>query len=297
MTDSHILTSRDGAVGVITIARPERFNSMDVTTARDFRRAGLQMARDADVRCVIIRGTGKIFCSGADLKFIRARAGEPDFSYLRGANGDEPEGWQPSDGYGDGFKEILEYLHSTISEIKRSPKPFVAAVNGVAAAGGFGIAMACDLVYMAESATLEWAYHKTGLTGAESSTFFLPRLVGLRTAMELVLLNPRLGAREAERIRLVNGVFPDATFDEDVLKIARQIAAGPAQAYGIAKQLVNHAAGVEQLDFHLDEELQQLARIADGAEFAEGMSAFFDKRPAEFGRADDGDADGGAAIR
>ena len=282
MSDSHIRTSLDGPVGIITIDRPERFNSMDVSTARDFRRAGLQLARDDRARCVIVRGTGKIFCSGADLKYIRARAGEPDFSYLRGANGDEPEGWQPSEGYGDGFKEILEYLHSTISGIKRAPKPFIAAVNGVAAAGGFGIAMACDLVYMAESATLEWAYHKTGLTGAESSTFFLPRLVGLRKALELVLLNPRLGARDAERMGLVTGVFADATFDEEIMKVARQLASGPTRAYGIAKQLVNHAAGVEQLDFHLDEELQQLARIADGPEFAEGIAAFFEKRQAVF---------------
>ena len=282
MAETHIRTAIEGAVGIITIDRPERFNSMDVTTARDFRRAGLQMARDERVRCVLIRGTGKIFCSGADLKYIRARAGDGDFSYLRGAKGDEPEGWQPSEAFGDGFKEILEYLHSTISEIKRAPKPFLAAVNGVAAAGGFGIAMACDLVYMAESATLEWAYHKTGLTGAESSTFFLPRLLGLRKAMELVLLNPRVDARQAQSLGLVNDVFPLASFDEDVMAIARRIAAGPARAYRIAKQLVNHAAGVEQLDFHLDEELQQLARIADGPEFAEGLAAFFEKRDAIF---------------
>ena len=282
MSETHIRIAIDGNVGVITIDRPDRFNSMDVATARDFRRAGLQLARDARVRCAVITGTGKIFCSGADLKYIRARAGEPDFSYLRGAAGDEPEGWQPSVAFGDGFKEILEYLHSTISEIKRAAKPFIAAVNGVAAAGGFGIAMACDLVYMTESATLEWAYHKTGLTGAESSTFFLPRLVGLRKAMELVLLNPRLTGEQARSLGLVNDVFPDGVFTERVMDVARQIAAGPTTAYGIAKQLVNHAAGVEQLDFHLDEELQQLARVADGSEFAEGLSAFFEKRQAVF---------------
>jgi 2-(1,2-epoxy-1,2-dihydrophenyl)acetyl-CoA isomerase len=282
MSETHIRTLVDAGVGTIIIDRPERFNSMDVATARDFRRAGLQMARDDRVRCVIIRGTGKIFCSGADLKYIRARAGEADFSYLRGANGDEPEGWQPSGAFGDGFKEILEYLHSTISEIKRAPKPFVAAINGVAAAGGFGIAMACDLAYMSESATLEWAYHKTGLTGAESSTFFLPRLIGLRRAMEIVLLNPRLAAAHALSLGLINGVFPDSALDVEVMRIARHIASGPATALGIAKQLVNRAAAVEQLDLHLDEELQQLARIADGAEFAEGLTAFFEKREAAF---------------
>ncbi len=106
-------------------------------------------------------------------------------------------------GYGEVFKQILEYIHSTISEIKRAPKPFVAAVDGIAAAGGFGIAMACDLVFASDRASFEWAYGKTGLTGAESSTFFLPRLLGLHRAMELVLLEsaPRRCAGPRNRAR------------------------------------------------------------------------------------------------
>jgi 2-(1,2-epoxy-1,2-dihydrophenyl)acetyl-CoA isomerase len=142
--------------------------------------------------------------------------------------------------------------------------------------------MACDLVYASESAAFEWAYHKTGLTGAESSTFFLPRLVGLRKAMELVLLNPRLSAREALAAGLITGVFPDASFQQDVLAVAHRLAAGPTRAYGVAKALLNQAAGVEQLDFHLDRELSELARIADGEDFAEGLAAFFQKRGAQF---------------
>ena len=284
MTDSAspIVVTHDGAVGILTINRPERFNSMDVPTARDFRRAALRLAREPTVRCVVIRGIGKAFCSGADLKAIRSGSDREGFAYLRGADGELPPGAKSGEGFGDGFKEILEYLHSAISEIKRAPKPFIAAVHGVAAAGGFGIAMCCDLVYMAQSATLEWAYHKTGLTGAESSTFFLPRIVGLRKAMELVLLNPRLTADDARAHGLITGIFADATFDHDVLQVARRIAAGPTGAYGIAKTLVNHAAGVEQLDLHLDEELQQLARVADGVEFAEGLDAFFAKREPVF---------------
>lgn len=268
--------ARDGAVGIITIDRPGRFNSMDVATAQDFRKAGLQFARAEDVRCVVIRGVNGVFCSGADLKYIRERGDAEDFGYLH------PEGVAPEQGFGESFKQILEYLHSTISEIKRAPKPFIAAVDGVAAAGGFGIAMACDLVFASERATFEWAYHKTGLTGAESSTFFLPRLIGLRKAMELILLNPRLTARQAADLRLINDVFATERFDQQVLDIAARIAAGPTRAYAVAKGLINQAAGVDQLDYHLDEELRHLARIADGAEFAEGLTAFFGKRPPEF---------------
>ncbi len=272
--------TRDGAVGIITIDRRERFNSLDVRTAQDFRKAGLQFARDDAVRCVIIRGAGGVFCSGADLKYIRERGEARDFSYL------QPDAVEPQQSYGESFKQILEYLHSAISEIKRAPKPFIAAVEGIAAAGGFGLAMACDLVFAAEAAGFEWAYHKTALTGAESSTFFLPRLLGLRRAMELVLLNPRLSAHQAKAMGLITEVFPAETFDAEVMAVARRLADGPTRAYGIAKTLINQAAGVEQLDYHLDEELQHLARIADGKDFAEGLAAFFEKRAPSFNRQD-----------
>lgn len=273
---THIRVEIRDAVGVLTIDRRERFNSFDVETARDFRKAGLQLARDEAVRAVVLRGEGGVFCSGADLKYI-ARGGErSELSYLH------PDSCEVPEGYGEIFKQILEYLHSTISEIKRAPKPFVAAVDGMAAAGGFGIAMACDLVVASERASFEWAYPRTGLTGAESSTFFLPRLVGLRTALELVFLNPRLTAAEAREMRLINAVYPTETFDREVLDLAQKLAHGPTKAYAVAKSLIHQAAGVDRLDHHLDRELENLARIADGEDFAEGLESFLEKRAAVF---------------
>ena len=258
---THIVIGIEDAVGTITIDRRERFNSLDAETARDLRKAGLQMARDSSVRAVVLRGAGGVFCSGADLKDIR----------------------EASPSYGAAFKEILEYIHSTISEVRRAPKPFIAAVDGIAAAGGFGLAMSCDLVLASERAAFEWAYSKTGLTGAESSTFMLPRLIGLRRSLELLFLNPRIDAARALEIGLVTAVYPAADFDGEVQKIARQIADGPTEALGIAKELLNQAAGMDRLDLHLDRELEQLARIADRGNFAEGIDAFFEKRPARFG--------------
>ena len=258
---THIRIDVAGAVGTITIDRRERFNSLDVETARELRKAGLQMARDSAIRAVVLRGEGGVFCSGADLKDIRAA----------------------SPAYGAAFKEILEYIHSTISEIRRAPKPFIAAVDGIAAAGGFGLAMCCDLVVASDRASFEWAYTKTGLTGAESSTFMLPRLVGLRTAFELLFLNPRLTPQRALEIGLITAVYPAATFDADVAALAAQLALGPTEAMGIAKELINQAAGMDRLDVHLDRELQHLARIADGGDFAEGIDAFFGKRQPRFG--------------
>ena len=268
---THIRVDRAGRIGTITIDRPARFNSLDVETAQDFRRAGLQLARDPETRVVVLRGLPNMFCSGADLKFIRD--GDASLAYLtkRGATG-----------YGECFKQILEYIHSTISEIRRAPKPFVAAVDGIAAAGGFGIAMSCDLVIASSRASFEWAYGKTALTGAESTTFFLPRLIGFRRAMELMLLNPRLTAERALAYGLVTSVHSVETFDAAVQSAAERIAAGPSHAFAVAKELLNQSAGMDRLDDHLDRELQELARAADGDEVAEGIRAFFEKRDAHY---------------
>src|SRR3990172_6223564 len=223
----HILTERKGTVGIITLARPERFNGLDVKMARDLRKAALGYARDDAIRCVVLAGGEKAFCSGADLKYVRQWGVEEDMSYL------QPDRRDIEASHGACFKEILEYIHSTISEIRRAPKPFIAAVKGVAAAGGFGLAMSCDLVFASEDAGFEWAYSKTGLTGAESSTFFLPKLIGLRKAFEMVFLNPRLTAQEALKSGLISGVFSREIFDTEVGSIAEKLAEGPTQAYGI----------------------------------------------------------------
>ena len=286
---THIHLARSGGVAVITIDRPARFNSLDVQTAQDFRRAGLQCARDEAVRAVVLRGLPGMFCSGADLKFIRGGGDAADLGYLR----------PPADGrrFGESFKQILEYIHSTISEIRRAPKPFVAAVDGVAAAGGFGIAMSCDLVVASPRASFEWAYAKTGLSGAESSTFMLPRLVGLRRAMELMLLNTRLTSQQARDYGLVTAVFETDVFEQETMALAARLADGPRRAFAVAKELLNQSAGMDQLDAHLDRELQELVRVADGAEFAEGIAAFFEKRPPRFATAAGTEKTADSAVR
>jgi 2-(1,2-epoxy-1,2-dihydrophenyl)acetyl-CoA isomerase len=275
---THIDARVGDGIGHITIDRAERFNSLDVATARDLRKAGLAMARDDNARVVVLWGRPGMFCSGADLKYIRAGGEHEDLAYLT------PEARPTPEGAGERFKQILEYLHSTIAEIRRAPKPFIAAVDGVAAAGGFGLAMCCDLVYASDRATFEWAYGKTGLTGAESSTFMLPRLLGFHRAMELVLLNPRLDARRAVDIGLVNDLFAGDAFERSVMAVAGRLADGPPRAWSVAKNLISSAAGMERLDTHLDRELDQLTRIADGGEFAEGLDSFFEKRVARFSR-------------
>lgn len=268
----HIRVERDGRLGIITIDRPERHNSLDVQTAQDLRQAGLAMARDGAVGAVVIRGTGGIFCSGVDLKYVRQGGDASDLGYLRAGAGAAEEG------FGAVFKQTLEYLNSTISEIRRARKPFVAAVDGVAAAGGLGLALCCDLVVASERSHFEWAYGKTGLCGAESATFFLPRLVGLRRALDIALLGPRLEAAEALRMGLISRVLPTEGFDAGVRELGQRLANGPTASYGRLKELLERAVGGEWLEEHLDAEVQGLVASADGAEFSEGIARFFAAR-------------------
>jgi len=296
----HIHIEKNGGVGVLTIERPRRFNSLDVETAQDLRAAALQLARDETVRCVVLQGQPGCFCSGADLKYIREGGMPHELRYLQPAATESGRGQapplprsadrnsevgaglvpalSPPAKYGAIFKQILEYLHSTISEIRRAGKPFIAAVDGVAAAGGFGLAMCCDLVYASDQASFEWAYGRTGLSGAESTTFLLPRLIGLRHALELVLLNPRLDPWRARDLGLITAVHPRAELAASVAAVARELAAGPTAAWAAGKALLNRAAGMDRLDLHLDQELAALVRSADSPEFAAGLEAFFTRR-------------------
>jgi 2-(1,2-epoxy-1,2-dihydrophenyl)acetyl-CoA isomerase len=270
-----IRETRAGAVGVVTIDRPERFNALDVRTAQDLRRAALRMARDAAVHAVVVRGRPGVFCSGVDLRYVRAGGVRAELGYLA------PEARAPDAGPGAIFKQVLEYVNATIVEIRRAPKPVIAAVDGVAAAGGLGLALCCDLVLASERAAFEWAYAKTALSGAESATFLLPRLVGLRGALDLTLLSPRLDAGAALARGLVSEVLPADGFDDAVLDAARGLAEGPTDAYARMKRLLNRAAGMEGLEAHLSAEVEALVASADSPAFAEGLERFFARKPGD----------------
>lgn len=274
MTESAVRIERRDAVATIVLDRPERFNSLDVRTAQDLRRAGLALARDQKVRCVVLRGRPEVFCSGVDLKYVREGGRDEDLGYLVPADAGRAGSRSP----GAIFKQILEYVNSTLSEIRRAPKPFVAAVEGVAAAGGLGLALCCDLVLASERASFEWAYGKTGLSGAESATFLLPRLIGLRGALDLALLSPRLDAREAERRGLVSSVVGPEDFEVELQGLTERLAEAPTAALARQKRLLNRAAGMEGLDAHLDAEVEALVRSADSEEFALGLEGFFAAR-------------------
>ena len=276
LTGCHVEVDRKDSVATLTLVRPKSANSLDVETVRELRRAALGLARDEGVRVIVLAGVEGFFCTGADLKYVHAGGDTGELSYLA------PAAAGGTRSHGAVLKEIVEYLHSTIAEIVRAPKPVVAAVDGIAAAGGFGLAMACDLVVASERARFEWAYSRTALCGAEGLTFLLPRLVGLRRAVELATLGSRLDAHAAAALGLVTAVHPAASFPAEVERLCGRLETLP-RSWAMTKGLLHQAAGMDQLDRHLDQELEHLVRVADGDAFAEGLARFVSSRAPRVG--------------
>lgn len=271
-----IRCERQRRLGIITLDHPERRNALDVEMTRALRMAAIGLARDEEVGAILIRGAGQAFCSGVDLGYVH-RGGEPgELDYLLSRDPESEAAEAPArERYGASFKTMLEYLASTISEIRRAPKPVIAGVDGIAAAGGLGLALCCDLVVASRRSHFEWAYQKTGLSGAEGITFFLPRLVGLRRALDLALLAPRIDAERAYRMALVSEVLEDEGFEEELLALAHRLAEGPTAAYARTKALFEAAMAGEWLEEHLGQEIEKLVESAESERFASGLEGFF----------------------
>ena len=255
MSYETITVKRDGAVATLTLHRPEAFNSLSMTLGRDLFHAALEVDEDPGVRCVVLTGAGKAFCAGGDVKdFVEAL----------------PR-------IGAHIKELTTYLHGAISRLARSDKPVIVAVNGVAAGGGLSLALSGDLVLAAESARFTMAYSKIAATPDGSSSYFLPRLVGLRRAMELYFTNRVLGAREAEAWGLITRAVPDAELTSEVAKLAAELAGGPTRAFGAAKRLF-HQSTWESLETQMELESQAIAASGHTEDFRNGVTAFAQKK-------------------
>lgn len=247
-------------VAWITFKRPERFNALDPTMARELCDVANRCSSDRAVRAVVMTGSGEqSFCAGGDVSVFGERL--DDIEVL--------------------VKEMTTYLHTAVSRFARMRAPLVAAVNGVAAGAGFSLVTCCDLAIAAETATFTSAYTRIGLTPDGSSTHFLARLVGTRRAMELYLTNRVLSAAEALDWGLVNRVVPagQLTVEADVL--ARALAEGPTAAHGGVKALLQSAAS-ESLETQMELETRFIAGAGASADGQEGIRAFLEKRPARF---------------
>jgi 2-(1,2-epoxy-1,2-dihydrophenyl)acetyl-CoA isomerase len=245
---------RDG-VATLTLNRPDAYNALNLALARDVFHATLEADEDRAVRCIVLTGAGRAFCAGGDVK---------DFA-------EQPER------IGVFIKELTTYLHGAVSRLCRSMKPVVMAVNGVAAGGGMSLALSGDLVVAAESARFTMAYSRIAASPDGSSSYFLPRLIGLRRALELTFTNRTLSAREALDWGLVNRVHPDAEFAGAVAALAGELAQGPTLAFGRAKWLF-HQSTQESLETQMELEAQAIAQSGHTEDFRAGVAAFARKQ-------------------
>ncbi|MFC7233922.1 enoyl-CoA hydratase/isomerase family protein [Halosegnis marinus] len=259
MTDD-VRVERDGAVGRIVLDRPDANNAMDADTAEGLRAAAAELADDDACRCLVLTGVGPLFNTGADLTTLDGNASD-----------------------GTRLKSLAATLHEFVRLLATAPKPVVCGVNGVAAGGGIGPALAGDVVLMAASARFQFAYPAIGLSADGGSTYFLPRLVGLREAQRIAMRNEPVGAAEAAELGLVTETVPDDEFGEALAAEAERLADGPTRAYAETRDLLRtsfeHGLGEQ-----LSREADAISGLADTEDFAEGYGAFFgDDDPAFVG--------------
>lgn len=246
-------------VARITFNRPDAANALDLQMALDLMHASIQASEDRAVRAVLITGAGKMFSGGGDLKSFAAQ-------------GDALPGH---------LKEVTAYLHAAVSRFVRMDAPVIAAVNGAAGGAGMSLCLFADLVLAAESAKFTMAYTKAGLSPDGSSTYFLPRIVGVRRALELALTNRVLTAREAAEWGIVTRVVADSELATEADSLARQLAAGATRAYGAAKRLL-HSSFAESLETQMELEAQGIADAARTHDARQGIAAFIAKRKPDF---------------
>jgi 2-(1,2-epoxy-1,2-dihydrophenyl)acetyl-CoA isomerase len=251
-----ILFEIKDSIGFITLNRPDKLNSFNREMALLLQEK-LDECKAKEIRCVYINGAGKGFSAGQDL----AEVADPDAL---------------------GFDKILsEHYNPIITRIRKLEKPVVAAVNGVAAGAGANIALCCDIVVAAQSASFIQAFSKIGLIPDSSGTFFLPRLIGWQKASALMMTGDKIPASDAERIGMLYKVFPDETFSDESMKIAKTLAQMPTKGLAYTKHLLNVSTG-NNLEKQLEQEDTYQQKAAQTADYKEGLKAFLEKRHPSF---------------
>ncbi|MBI3149899.1 MAG: enoyl-CoA hydratase/isomerase family protein [Betaproteobacteria bacterium] len=258
-----ILLERHGALATLTLNRPESLNALDFSMMQAFVARSHEIAADRSLRCVILRGAGAHFMAGGDLRTFATQLGMP------------PAERQAA------FTKTVDDLHAAIEMLRRMPQIVIASVHGAVAGFGLSLMSCCDLAVAAEESYFTSAYRHIGLTPDGGGTYFLPRLVGLKKAMEIMLLGERFNAAEALRLGLVNRVVPQTELAAATEALAQGILSGPFAALSGAKRLLN-----QSLEARMSEQLHAEA-LSFGActatrDFAEGIQAFLEKRPAKF---------------
>jgi 2-(1,2-epoxy-1,2-dihydrophenyl)acetyl-CoA isomerase len=250
----------DAGVETITLTRPEKLNALNPDMHVQLR-AALERATDVpQIRALLLTGAGRGFCTGQDLaeRDVSAGAAPIDLSVSLGS-----------------------HYNPLVRRLRALPKPIVCAVNGVAAGAGANLALACDIVIAARSASFVQAFARLGLVPDSGGTFFLPRLIGMARTMGLAMLAEPLSAERAEQWGLIWKAVDDQHLADEALALARTLASGPTKSYGLLKKAL-YASATNSLDAQLDLErdLQREAGLSE--DYREGVSAFKEKRTPRF---------------
>jgi 2-(1,2-epoxy-1,2-dihydrophenyl)acetyl-CoA isomerase len=259
MTYQLITVDSEQGVATITLNRPDVLNSFNMAMAAELQHALQAAGEDDRVRAVLLTGAGRAFCAGQDL----AEAA-------------------PSDGSPPPISEIVRKSYNPIVRaIRGLEKPVVCAVNGVAAGAGANLALACDVVLAADTASFVQAFAKIGLIPDTGGTFFLPRLVGLARATALAFFGDKLPATDAQTMGMIYRVVEASRLLDEARALARRLATQPTRGFGLTKRAFNQSLA-NDLDAQLEVEAELQAEAAQTADFAEGVRAFLEKRQPSF---------------
>lgn len=246
-------------VACITLNRPDAANGLNAQMAAELADVAAVCDANAQVRAVLLRGSGKFFCAGGDLKAIAAQGPEAA-RYV---------------------KQLADQLHRAISTFARMPAPLITAVNGVAAGAGFSMVLASDLALAVPQARFTMAYTRAGLCPDGSASYFLPRIIGLRRAQELMLTNRTLSADEALQWGIVNAVAEADDLEAKAWEWAELLATGSSQANAAVKTLLQ-ASFSQSLEAQMEQEARTITACARSSEGQEGIDAFLHKRRPRF---------------
>lgn len=258
MTDT-VKVERRNAIAVLMLNRSEAFNAFDMPMVAALADNLVELASDPSVRAVVLSGSGKAFCAGGDLRWA--------LSFKNGP---------PA-----GFHELAARFHLAVVEIRRMPKPVIAAVNGIAAGGGFSLALCCDFRVLAKSAVLRQAYTSSGLCIDGSGSFTLPRLVGFARALEIMAFDKPISSDQALSWGLATSVVEDGEALSAGIEMAESLAGNAVHAFGRAKQLLNDSFNTP-FETQIERERQALSACAAHEEGREGLKAFAEKRKPRF---------------
>jgi 2-(1,2-epoxy-1,2-dihydrophenyl)acetyl-CoA isomerase len=250
-----IVFEQQDAIARITLDRPDAAHGLNGQMARELKLAARRCEDDPRIKAVILGARGRFFSAGGDLK----------------------EMLEAGDSIGEAAQALADDFHAAIASFARMQAVLIVAVNGVAAGGGFSLSLIGDIVLAAESASFTMAYTRAGLCPDGASSYYLPRLVGLRRAQELMLSNRTLGAAEAAEIGMITRVVADDDLQAEAGRQAEQLARGPRLSHGYVRKLLLASAG-NDLEAQMTLEGQLLSRCAASPDGREGIQAFFDKR-------------------